>query len=86
MSNYYLLYNCYLFFTTTVCYIETESDTFLGGTTLTQSRGAGVDDDGTKGDVKVVKGCVVLTGVGLGVGWHEWDVITTLQDMLQYAV
>lgn len=54
------------------CYLQTESNTFLGGTTLTQSRGDGADDDGIKGDVdEVVKGCVVLTGVGTGVVGHE---------------
>lgn len=64
----------------------TESNTFLGGTTSTQSRGAGVDDDGIKGVVdEGVKGFVVLTGGGTGVVGHEWDVVTTLQDMLQYA-
>lgn len=49
-----------------------DSPFFLGGTTLTQSRGDGADDDGIKGDVdEVVKGCVVLTGVGTGVVGHE---------------
>lgn len=61
----------YLVFMSHDCYIQTKSHTFLGGTTLTQSRGAGADDDGMKGDVgEVVKGFVVLTGVGTGVVGH----------------
>lgn len=68
-----------------VIYRQNVINTFLGGTTSTQSRGAGADDDGIKGDVEVVKCCVVLTGVGTGVVGHEWDVVTTLQDILQYA-
>lgn len=73
------------FSTTHEYYIQTESNTFLGGTTFTQSRGAGADDDEIKGDVDEVVEGVVLTGVGTGVVGHSWDEVTTLQELLQYA-
>lgn len=40
-------------------------------------------DDGTKGEVVVVKGLVVLNWVGIGVVGQGMDSVTTLQDVLQ---